>query len=286
MKNDLYYIKKKYGENMAHLCRKLFPTILEENGKLFSLLKEHFDYNRNLYKDIVDNNLESDFYCYITSFLIENNDEITEINETPYELMNKAGYNLYKCETYKDTLEYKKYYIPGERLCTFNDENRVNNYDVYFAVKKDVDNIKRENFKNPNRQDEYGTSVISIQFSKEYNQVSIKNRYNHTVANPDATFSNNLDNIIFGLQESFNKYYNYNVEKSNLEIRNYVSVNDKYYHYNIEKNNIYYCSNNVIIDNGKVIKYDSSRYLVFETFILDTKEKKIFSYKKRPLTDI
>ncbi len=30
MKDELYYIKKKYSEQMSHLCRKLFPTILEE----------------------------------------------------------------------------------------------------------------------------------------------------------------------------------------------------------------------------------------------------------------
>ena len=30
-------IKKYYGENMMHLCRKLFPTILEKKGLLLYL---------------------------------------------------------------------------------------------------------------------------------------------------------------------------------------------------------------------------------------------------------
>ena len=35
---DLKLIKKHYGEKMMHLCRELFPTILERNGLLFKLL--------------------------------------------------------------------------------------------------------------------------------------------------------------------------------------------------------------------------------------------------------
>lgn len=30
--DDLKQIKNKYGENMMHLCRELFPTILESDG--------------------------------------------------------------------------------------------------------------------------------------------------------------------------------------------------------------------------------------------------------------
>ena len=30
--DDLKLIKKHYGEKMAHLCRDLFPTLLEEEG--------------------------------------------------------------------------------------------------------------------------------------------------------------------------------------------------------------------------------------------------------------
>ena len=38
--DDLKLIKKYYGENMMHLCRTLFPTILETKGLLFSLLEK------------------------------------------------------------------------------------------------------------------------------------------------------------------------------------------------------------------------------------------------------
>ena len=57
------------------------------------------------------------------------------------------------------------------------------------------------------RQDEYGTSVISIQFDRDdTHTLSIKNRYNHKVEKPDATFSNNLNNIVAGLTKSFADY--------------------------------------------------------------------------------
>ena len=84
--------------------------------------------------------------------------------------MDEAGYKLYRCETYEDILAFKPYYYQkysekesiNELLCTFNDAKRIETHYVFFAVKKNVDEIKRENFKKPEREDEYGTSVISI----------------------------------------------------------------------------------------------------------------------------
>ena len=148
------------------------------------------------------------------------------------------------------------------------------------AVKKNVDEIKREDFKNPKRQDDYGTSVISIQFSRgASNTLSIKNRYNHTVENPDATFSNNLDNIILGLTDSFEQEYGYNLShnRSGFEIPGYVNVKGKYYKYNYELDNIYYCPNNLIIDNFEVIRdyQQMERYIVFDYAIIDLQEKKV-----------
>ena len=130
-------------------------------------------------------------------------EEVNYNVENPKDLLNKAGYILYECKTEEEVQSFKKYYAKGEELCTFNG-NRLDSCYVYFAVKKDVDNIKREDYKEPKRQDQYGTSVVSIQFTKDdTHTLSIKNRYNHTVDNPDATFSNDLDNIIKGLTDSF-----------------------------------------------------------------------------------
>ena len=148
---------------------------------------------------------------------------------------------------------------------------------MFFAVKKNVNQIRRGNFNHPKRQDEYGTSVISIQFTRdETHTLSIKNRYNHTVDNPDAIFSNNLDNIIPGLTDSFSKYYGLEQKNKNdcFEIPGYVRANDgKYYPYNMEIDNVYFCPNNIIIDNFCVKKYDKDKYLLFEYFLLNLETK-------------
>ena len=63
--NDLIKIKKYYGENMMHLCRDLFPTILEQEDLLFSLLDSNFAHSKFLYEDIIDNKQEENFKKYI-----------------------------------------------------------------------------------------------------------------------------------------------------------------------------------------------------------------------------
>ena len=271
MNEDLKRIKKKYGEDMMHLCRDLFPTILEHEGLLSKLIEENFAPNKSLCQDIVDNYLEEEFKNYIYSFLDVERKVIETIKE-PKELLSEAGYDLYECNSEEEIQAFKKYYAPGEELCTFRG-NRLERCHVFFAVKKNVDEIKRENFAEPTRQDEYGTSVISIQFTKGgTNTLSIKNRYNHTVNNPDSTFSNNLDNIIPGLTNSFEKKYNFNINSNsanNIELPNYVRASDgKLYKYNYEINNIYYGPDNIIIDNFEPKKLDNSK-LVIDYYIID-----------------
>ena len=284
MIDDLKVIRKKYGEKMYHFCRESFPTLLEEPGKLSKLLSDNFHESHSLFDDIVANGKESEFKNFIYSLVdVENNNELVMI-KTPEELMSSAGYVLVECYNEGDIQAFRKYYAPGEELCTFKG-GRLNRCRVFFAVKKNVSDIKREDFKNPTRQDEYGTSVISIQFTKDgTNTLSIKNRYNHTVNNPDATFSNNLDNIIPGLTESFERYKGIiqRYKSQNFEIKGYVRANDgKYYKYNYEINNVYYCPDNIIIDHFNVKKYDKSRYLIIDYFIIDLSNKSISLYDKK-----
>ena len=61
MSNDLKIIKKYYGEKMSKLCRKLFPTILETEGLLSTLLLDHFEPNHFLYDDIIKQDRKVDF---------------------------------------------------------------------------------------------------------------------------------------------------------------------------------------------------------------------------------
>ena len=280
---DLKLIKDKYGEKMEQFCRKSFPTILEKPGELFKVMSDNFAFSKVLYDDIKESNLESKFVDYIYHFYnIENDTTITD--KTPSELLSEAGYDLYECKTEKEIQEFKKYYEFSEKLCTFNDE-RLKICHVFFAVKKNVDEIKREDFPYPKRQDLYGTSVISIQFRRGLaNILSIKNRYNDKVQNPDATFSNNLDNIIPGLTHAFEKYYKLNVcsKEEYFEIPNYVKADDgKLYKYNYSLDNIFLCPNNIVIDGGVKHEYAHERYVVMDYYMLDMKEKTIKTYLKK-----
>lgn len=205
VEKELKKIKKVYGEDFMHLCRTLFPTLLEQEGLLYQILSQNFSSNsKTLYKDIMNNNLEEEFKGYIYSKIdVEKEEKQIIQRKTPYELLDEAGYNLYECHSEAEIQQFKKYYATGEELCTFQG-GRLDRCVVFFAVKKNADDIKRKNFKSPSREDEYGTSVMSIQFSKAGRcTVSIKNRYNHAVNNPDATYGNDLDRIIPGLKKSF-----------------------------------------------------------------------------------
>ena len=258
---------------MMQLCRELFPTILETPGELKRIMEASFYPTKCLYYDIVDNELIYEFEKFIISKTKKKEEELVETNKTPFELMKEAGYKLTECKTEEDIQLFRKYYASGEELCTF-DGGRLNTCYVFFAVKKDADNIKREDFEKPTRDDEYGTSVISIQFSRENYTLSIKNRYNHTVKNPDATFGNNLEKIIPGLTKSFEKYYDHKIKQSgNFEIIGYTEVDGKLYKYNYEINNTYYCPNNIIIVNGEVKTYEPEQYIIMDYFVLDLRNK-------------
>ncbi len=287
---DLEYIKRHYSERFAKLCRELFPTILEHPGLLKEVITENFDNTSTLYEDLVKSKSTFAKYVYTVSGIKpkEVAVDLENMKKSPYELFDKAGYILYpECKTAEDICKFQKYYACKEELCTFLfPEIRLINCRVWFAVKKDIDNIKRENFKIPNKEDEYSRSVISIQFSKSVNSMlSIKNRYNHgnddlhPIENPDSTFDNNLDNIIPGLTASF--YREFDIKNCNsfneddMLPSTYRKANDgKYYKEIAGLWGWSYCENNkVIMPSSDVIEYDKFDHLVFDYFVLNLKKK-------------
>ena len=280
---ELKNIKKIYGEKFSHLCRSLFPTILENEGKLTSILLSNFAPTHYLYEELKNNNMFDDFRKYIFTFVDNEDAKMIESDETPFKLLDKAGYILFpECLSEDEMMSYQKYYKPNEKLCSFNGK-RLSSCRVWFAVKKSVKEIKRESFKVPSRQDEYGTSVLSFQFTKgDYSVLSIKNRYNHSVLNPDATFGNNLDNIIPGLTYSFIHTFGINLRQEKIEnftLPNFVKAkNGKFYKYNLYINDIYYCENNIIIKKGNVIQIDKSSNFLIDYFVLNCNEKTLKLY--------
>ncbi len=277
--NDLKFIKKHYGENFAHLCRELFPTLLEHEGLLTEILTKNFAFSKSLYDYIIMQKGAFKYFIYNLAGLQP--PVLSKTSKTPKELLDEAGYILYdECKTEDDINYFKKYYRPDEELCTFRGD-RLDTCRVWFAVKKNVDEIKREDFKFPKRQDEYGTSVISIQFGKEDGSLSIKNRYNHKVPCPDATFSNNLENIIEGLTLAFEKEYQINHMGFELELKDFFRGEDnKYYLINYKDNGLYYGENNVLVDDGKLIHIDKSKYLLIDKYLIDFQNNCLKIYDK------
>ena len=289
MKKDLEKIKKLYGEDFAKkFCRPYFSHIIEREDFSFAdFLTSIIAPSKFFYEDLVASGSIESFKNALYGSLNNNVTTNVDIKETPEELMKKAGYTLYKCETNEDLEQFKKYYAYGEMLCTFNDPDRIKTHTIFWAVKDNADEIKRE--RNPRRQDNYGTSVISIQFTKGIQStLSIKNRYNHTVEYCDSTFSNDLENIYAGLTDSFEKYYGIQLVNGGqkFEVPGYV-VDDKgcYYKSLYEIENIHYCLNNVIIANGKSTHYDPSRYIIADYYIIDRKNKTIDLLKNSQISD-
>ena len=280
MQFELDKIKNKYGEEMMHLCKNKFSTILETPELLYTVLSSRFDYNKELYNDIVKYNIVDDFCNYIYNEVNLTN-QIVHTDKTPKELLKEAGYNLYMCTNEKELYYFKKYFRKDELLCSFY-RNRLSDSYVFFAIKENANKLNRNDFISPQRQDEYGTSVISIQFTKgETNILKITNRYNHSVENSDATFSNNLDNIIPGLTDAFEKTYNLNIDKfkeSNFKIPGYVQTSTlKYYKYNFRVSNTYFCHNNKIIhDHNEINTYsEKEKYLFMDCYVIDLQNRKV-----------
>ena len=287
--DELKKIKRIYGEKFSRLCRELFPQILEQEGALLKILQEKFSRNCNtLCESIEENELKEDFKDLIYS-AFDNGREEEDKNEdsrTPYEILDEAGYELHECLTEEDIQEYRKYYKENEVLCTIYNGGRLNSRVCFWATKKDVDQIEREDFEHPKKDDEYSTSVLAIQFDKQpKSRVEIISRYNHTVPNPNCTLNNNLNNIAEGLQESFARLleergYSLNAKETmKFEIPGYTLTSDgKYYKYNLEIDGKYYCPGNIVIEDGIAKEIGNPEEVILcDYFKIDLKNKKVDS---------
>ena len=214
-------------------------------------------------------------------------------------MFDAAGYFLFpECKTEAEVQAFRQYYdrlgrgetpifsetfsieqFVGDELCTFNG-GRLNDARVWFAMKKEVyENkfaIPRQPI--PLRDDIYGTSVLSIQWTKgNCPTLSIKNRYNHNItdSNPDSTLSNNLDNIYPGLHTAFCSAFGINVkfDQRHLNMEDFVLANDGKFHLvNTEYNGVRFCDNNSIIyPDGTVKSLDPGEFVVVDSYVIRLK---------------
>ena len=119
------------------------------------------------------------------------------------EMLADAGYEVHVVKRGKERHSqegFARYYRGGELLCSFSGSA----WDwtlIFFAVRHDADTVQPS--KNPDREDDYSTSVLRVKVSN--NAVSISSRYNHTVGNPDATFGCNLNRLAPNLAEAISQ---------------------------------------------------------------------------------
>lgn len=218
---------------------------------------------------------------------ISNSGTIGQIKEATQEEIVKAfslaGYNKVIFDNEKEILDCKKYYEQGEIICTYNNlQARMREYHMLVAVKENIDKIHRA--KTPQREDEYGTSILNIQIARNGSHMSIKNRYNHTVSQPDSTLNNNLDMLYPGLQGMVLGYYGFASLNSNkAHYDHIVNINNVYLKYNTERNNVYFGA--FVLDGVNGVQFtDTSRYYIVgngkeneynnEPLVLDFKDKK------------
>ncbi|MDW2995549.1 MAG: hypothetical protein R8M71_01090 [Alphaproteobacteria bacterium] len=198
------------------------------------------------------------------------------VHMDPIELLDKAGYEAYVADTLEKQNAIKKYYAPGEELCTFRDPERFERYYIINAVRKDVDKIKRGN--PPQRDDEYGTSVISIQVLKTGGFISIKNRYNHTVQNCDSTLNSNPDNIIMGLSDAIRHHFGADFSSQRVDLGpGYTLVGNQICKYYREINNVY-ISEDFYVKDGRVYEIDKNTQIALGNgLIFDLKHEPYMS---------
>ncbi len=256
-------LKKQNGEHVAKIIREAVLLDVQNIAHLLEFAGNDSTSIRKLIPYIREN--------YTSKPTLEN-----RTDKNPLTLLKSVHYKAFVVKTLKQQNSISKYFRKGEELCTFNDPNRYKNYHMIHAIKENADKIKPAS--NPQREDDYGTSVISIQILKTGGVISIKNRYNHTVEFPDATFYNNPDNIVKGLTYSLQKYFNvdfYSYTENPLP-DNYILVGDQLVKYNYEFDNIYF-GHNCYVKDGGVVKLDANHQIMLDHMILDTKTKKITS---------
>ena len=311
-KKQLNYIKKHYGENFAKLCRVLFPCLLdvpaENPNSLQNVLIRHFSYSPTLYDDIKD--ISSTFRDVVYSLAnFKKGYDITITDKSLEQLTSEAGYKLIKCETNDDVQKFRIFYTKDEKLCTFTDAERLNNSVIYFLVRKEFyekdaktgkDALKkvedfpfqRDNYNILQREDEYGTSVLCVQFTiDEPSTISIITRYNHAVDNPNNAYGCNLELIQPGLTHAFaeREHLNFNTDIDRFDFfaekmfdRGYVFDKDKKMHKVITTiKDGYACLNNYVVREKTChsipFYFDESRYVLFDKYIIDQQSKAIMN---------
>lgn len=258
-------IKRQNGEAMAKCLRDNLPCALEES-KVVGILRHAGE---------CDDVFVTEALPVLRNLIIDDT-EPAPTTRSVDDLLSEAGYNWEVTTTPERFDAYKRYFTKDELLCSFHEtKSRLSHYHCVWLVRKDVDSIKRS--ENPQRQDDYGTSVVCIQVAKRGGFISIKNRYNHKVVNCDNTFGSNPDNIIDGLSAALSKHLGCEINaKSKSNMSNFVLVDNCIVRQLREIGGVVF-GLKCYVKNGVLHEIDPSHEVLFESFIYSTKEKRLWS---------
>lgn len=261
------------------MAKTTYDIIKKQNGETFA--RQVRDFHNGIFeipdiKEIVKHAGRESITIlpYLLSLKDSNQDCIVETKD-PFELLEKAGYHAIYADTFEKQNRIKMHFAPNEVLCTFNDKTRFEKNYIINVVRHDVRNIRRTDFLNPQRDDKYGTSVMSIQISKNGSSIAIKNRYNESVSYSSNTLNSNPDHIIPGLSIALKKYFNVDFSRKKTPIpEGWIFRENKLCKYNYNLNNIYF-GERFYVEKGKIHEIDKNQEIMLDYMILDLQNKKI-----------
>lgn len=260
------------------MAKSVYDQIKKQNGEAFA--RELRDFDNGIFE--IPHIVEMVKYAgydaapikeYLSAFKSKLEGEKIKRNEgqSPFELLKKAGYNAFYVDSLKKQLSIKKYFNRETVLCTFRDEDRFKRYHIIYCIKEGAEKLKPA--QNPMREDEYATSVMSIQILKSGGFLKITNRYNHLVDNPDNTFNSNPDRIVPGLCSALENYFKDITIVRDLSIpEGYIFFQNKLLKTNEEILN-FFVGENYYIDNGEFVKIDKDKELIIDNYVFNLKTR-------------
>lgn len=213
---DLNIITNVFCEDMAYLCQKLFPNILEEQGSLSKILLDSFYSNQFLYMDLMN---ENDFKDIFKSFINFKYKKIN--NQELYDLL-KSNFKNYKYVSDADGKFYKyNYEINNVYYCPDNiiiDKGVVKQYDKEKFIIVDyfiIDLINKKIFL-------YDNSIEDMLINRFNSVKKIDVMYGNII----AFYLNNTGTIIIKLDEKNRiiKYFDNDIEYINSSFLRYNTV--------------------------------------------------------------
>ncbi len=261
--------------------KSVFERLKKQNGEAFAKAIRNFDASifeiPNLPEILKYAGREAESLLFYLEALKKKAEEFQGPYQDPIKLLKKAGYDAFVADTEEKKNSIAHLYAPGEEICTLKDPERHQTYFIIHAIKKGADKLNRRDFTRPNRQDEYGTSVISIQILKTGGFISIKNRYNHTVPFCDNTFDSNPDNIIKGLSHALKQFFKVDFDaRDDISLPNGYVYQNGIYKYHIEEDNIYF-GDGFYLKDGHVVEIDRNSQLLADTLLINLKKKNLSS---------